>query len=855
MIVSLKMARYILEDIKMFGKKSLLVAMFLMIQAGVVFAQYRGGDGSKGNPYQIGDLNDWRELMTEPNDWGRYFVLTADINLAGVHVTPIGNNSRKFYGIFDGNNHIISNVSIVRPSDSDVGLFGYVGHGKIINLGVKDVNIIGSNYVGGLVGNNSGATINNCYTTGSVSDSKTSSHRTYAGGLIGYNMLTGSTQSIYNCFSTCSVSCSSDGANAGGLIGYNYSRVSHCYATGDVYSASEHVDIGGLIGFNYGGGYIIDACYATGSVSAPFSLVGNIGGLIGNCSGHVSNCYARGPVSANAGYIGGLTGRADYISNCYSTGLVTGYSTNYVRGLTVVSNNENVVDSFWDIETSGQTKSSGGTGLTSAEMKTISSFLPNWKFANQNRTTSFPWVMREGDYPILALQLYKPVALPDLRGMTVSQASSILNDLQIPQGKSYLAYDSTIQPGLIARTIPDVPYNYPYPYPMYVYQGLTKVHMVIAKNYKFSGGDGSVTNPYKISDIDNLQELTVTSDLSKNFIMTADINCLDDPFTHVGNARADNGTFAGVFDGNDHIISNLIIDMIDQWHHFDQIYGGLFPLSNGQIKNLHIENINLKISGSLDTSATIGGLIGKNYGIITNCSVTGKAYVFLDFLPRYSSFDIGGLAGGNTGIISNCFASVSIDASTDSSGSFGGLVGRNNGTISSSHAAGSIKLSENSSYCAVGGLAGGNAATINNSYATGAVSSFSNKGASIAGLIGNNSGGTINNCYATGPVFSSNSTPKGLICDNVYGVVTSSFWNKETTGCSTSYSGTGLTEQQMKSLSTFTTENWDFINIWDIGEGQTYPYLRKYSAADINQDSMVDYFDLAQMANNWLGNL
>jgi hypothetical protein len=57
----------------------------------------------------------------------------------------------------------------------------------------------------------------------------------------------------------------------------------------------------------------------------------------------------------------------------------------------------------------------------------------------------------------------------------------------------------------------------------------------------------------------------------------------------------------------------------------------------------------------------------------------------------------------------------------------------------------------------------------------------------------------------------------------------------------------------MKQQSTF--ENWDFINVWGIGENQTYPYLRKYLAADINQDKTVSFPDLAILAENWLADI
>ena len=42
---------------------------------------------------------------------------------------PIGSFSAKFGAIFDGGGHTISNLSINRPSASEVGLFGYIGRG------------------------------------------------------------------------------------------------------------------------------------------------------------------------------------------------------------------------------------------------------------------------------------------------------------------------------------------------------------------------------------------------------------------------------------------------------------------------------------------------------------------------------------------------------------------------------------------------------------------------------------------------------------------------------------------------------------------------------------------------------
>jgi hypothetical protein len=68
------------------------------------------------------------------------------------------------------------------------------------------------------------------------------------------------------------------------------------------------------------------------------------------------------------------------ISDCYSTGAVSG--TLHVGGL-VGNNGGNINSSFWDSETSGQTISAGGTGKTTVEMKTFSTFtLAGWDFVD-----------------------------------------------------------------------------------------------------------------------------------------------------------------------------------------------------------------------------------------------------------------------------------------------------------------------------------------------------------------------------------------------------------------------------------------------------------------------------------------
>jgi len=125
-------------------------------------------------PNRIANVPDFNQLTIDPNNWNKSFILTADVNLAGLTFTqaPIapdtstsdGFQGTQFKGVFDGNSHTISNLTIIASTKDFIGLFGYVGSGgQIQNLGVEDVNITGPYYVGGLTGYNSYDTLTACF--------------------------------------------------------------------------------------------------------------------------------------------------------------------------------------------------------------------------------------------------------------------------------------------------------------------------------------------------------------------------------------------------------------------------------------------------------------------------------------------------------------------------------------------------------------------------------------------------------------------------------------------------------------------------------------------------------------------
>ncbi|MHC4489529.1 MAG: GLUG motif-containing protein, partial [Planctomycetota bacterium] len=170
---------------------------------------------------------------------------------------------------------------------------------------------------------------------------------------------------------------------------------------------------------------------------------------------------------------------------------------------------------------------------------------------------------------------------------------------------------------------------------------------------------------------------------------------------------------------------------------------------------------------------------------ITNCyidggNVSGTKYV-------------GGLVGINFGIITDCYSTGSVSGDS----SIGGLVGYNQGTITDCYSTGSV-----SGDSRVGGLVGGNGGTITNSYASGSVSAYEE----VGGLVGRNYD-TITNCYSTGRV-SGIRDVGGLVGYNYKGTVRASFWDIETSGKSTSDGGMGLPTAEMQTMSTFTDAGW-----------------------------------------------
>ena len=200
------------------------------------YAQYSGGTGEPNDPYQIATAQQLTSIGSDPKLLDKHYVLIADIdldpNLPGGQVfdrAVIAPNSddeewfdaMPFIGVFDGNGHTISHLTI--QGGGLLGLFGQTDSGAMIcNLGLEAVDVNGTHDdVGGLVGYSRGS-IAMSYSTGTVTGNE------MVGGLVGY-----SRGSIAMSYSTSTVT--GDGKCVGGLVGRNNGGlIKSSYSTGMV---------------------------------------------------------------------------------------------------------------------------------------------------------------------------------------------------------------------------------------------------------------------------------------------------------------------------------------------------------------------------------------------------------------------------------------------------------------------------------------------------------------------------------------------------------------------------------------------------------------------------------------------
>jgi len=314
------------------------------------------GNGD-ADPYEITNVYELQSIRLQRSS---NHELTTDIDASttdnwgslGKGFEPLGNDTNPFVDSFEGNGHSIEGVTIDRPNESYVGLFGVTGVASTVsNVTVTAAEITGNRYVGTLVGQNGGTVSGSDVSTdvsgesppmeggprsvgglvgvndGDVTDSSASGTVSVpggdsVGGLVGRN-----TDSVVASSANMTVSASG-GDSVGGLVGLNDGEVLDSGASGTV-TAPDGQSIGGLVGYSFGSSTSEAISNTTASVAVSAPRGQSVGGLLGGGGGfaEVIESSATGTVSGETD-VGGLVGATESnISRSFATGTVAGNTT------------------------------------------------------------------------------------------------------------------------------------------------------------------------------------------------------------------------------------------------------------------------------------------------------------------------------------------------------------------------------------------------------------------------------------------------------------------------------------------------------------------------------------------------
>jgi hypothetical protein len=535
--------------------------------------------------------------------------------------------------------------------------------------------------------------------------------------------------------------------------------------------------LGGLTGQNGDGGSITN-CYSDTSVTAGHSS-DYLGVLVGDNVGSISNSYATGTLSAedSSMFVGGLAGyNTGSIANCYTVApVLSGQASASVGGF--VGNNP-----------FGTVANCFATGRVEAG------------YASKNVGGFLGHAISVGD----VIHCFWDM---EASGMPFSEGGAGLTTSEMQNAQRYLAegWDWVGEQTNGTADLWVIPEVGGYPQLVAFYDQAAG---------RVLKGSGTQNDPYRINAVEDIGTMS-RYDPSARYRLDADLDMSGIVWTSAPIAG-----FDGVFEGADHVISNL---KIRGGGHL-----GLFAIlgSRATVRSLVIQDVTIV---GLGPTYYLGALAGDNVGSIVDCHATGvvsgwnyvgglvgsnhwgeiaRSYAAVNVLSA-GSYASGGFAGSNGGDITACFAIGSVSGVSKTQ-KVGGLVGYNThlGHITNSYAHGSVSGGEGSSY--LGGFVGHNEdlGLITNCYTIAVVSGGADS-RNVGGFAGRSEvsttvrgpGGaaevTVSNCYFLG------SPDIATPADSA---------------------GSPLMDDEMKRQSSFT--GWDFDGVWMICEGKDYPRLR-----------------------------
>lgn len=256
-------------------------------------------------------------------------------------------------------------------------------------------------------------------------------------------------------------------------------------------------------------------------------------------------------------------------------------------------------------------------------------------------------------------------------------------------------------------------------------------------NYDTSWWDGNNRPEYHISTAEQLAGLSYLSSQGRTFPASRII--LDNDLDMEAHYWVPIEEFTGFFDGNGHTLSGIHVQNIYGNSGFiATLKGYARDYTRGTVYNLTLDETCELASAGLNSTATVGGIVGEaaTYTTIAACRFLGK----ITFDDHRGELTIGGIVGSTKGTVNSCRneGAITVKVSQKGSAEAGGIVGVCNGK--------DIRITN----------------CINQATLSGTSASYQSEGIELAGIVATNfSGSTINGCLNEGEVnirFSSSQT-------------------------------------------------------------------------------------------------
>jgi filamentous hemagglutinin family protein len=469
----------------------------------------------------------------------------------------------------------------------------------------------------------------------------------------------------------------------------------------------------------------------SGSISANAVANGTGNGgqimVIADTSNPNSSTTVSGSLSAQAGNLGGNGGFIETSGSKITIEPTTRVNTTAPNGLTgtwLIDPTDLTIQSGSGLQT---TSSIGADTLANALATNNVTLTTSSTSATGTTTSSIATSPQDGDIHVNA-----PVSWASVNKLTLSahgdininaDISAVAGSLALHYGQGAIAVGNTSD--------------------YYINQG-AKVNLPGGQNFSTKLGNNGVVTNFDVITSANLRDFFVydhfTGALNGAYALGSDIdasNTTTSGFNPIS-------PFSGIFDGFGHTINHLQINQPSS--RTVGFFGVAEP--SAVIRNVGIVDAGIS-APSYDTALNVynpydylssagsnfvGGLVGVNFGTITNSYVTGSVSSPLEWSR------VGGLVGLNYGTVSDSHSTATV-----SGFSTGGLVGWNDGGwVNMSDATGDVTGTG-----FTGGLVGwntGSSGLVSYSYAYGNVT---NAGTYTSGdLVGMNEwGGTIINSY------------------------------------------------------------------------------------------------------------